>query len=284
MKAFLIFLLLFPMVAIAQDLDEIQSRGVLRHIGAPYGNFVVAPDRKKSAKYSGFSVDLVRLYAKSIGVGYEFVESDNVHTMLEDLIGSQFNILQHEPFQIESGEKYTSKGDIIATGLTVLDWRRRIVNFSSSTFPSKIWLVGHRSMQRKLPSYFDQFNRKDVLDFAARFQVIGQANTSLDPRLYGIEKFQEFRGSINDYINLVTNLKEDKLAILDFPDAIITLRKAPEKLIVIGELSGSQYMAAAFRKESPKLLESFNVFLKEIKKNGAYDRLVKRYYPELKFY
>ena len=166
----------------------------------------------------------------------------------------------------------------------MLDWRKKIINFSDSTFPSKIWLVGHKSMQKKLPENFDQFSREQVLKFASQYQVVGQANTSLDPSFYGIEKYQEFSGSINDYINLVTNLKENKLAILDFPDAIITLRKAPEKLIVIGVLSGSQHMAAAFRKESPKLLESFNRFLEEIKRNGTYDRLVKRYYPELKFY
>lgn len=283
-EALLVFLTLIPVLAKAQDLYEIQNSGVLRHIGAPYGNFIIAPDKKKSIEYSGFSIDLVRLYAKSIGVNYEFVESADVHTMLEDLIGTEFSFQQSEPFQIKFGKKFTPKGDVIETGLTILDWRKRIVNFSDSTFRSKIWLVGHKSMHKKLPPNFNQFNRVQVLEFASKFQVIGQANTSLDPSLYGIEKFQEFDGSINDYINLVMNLKENKLAVLDFPDAIITLRKAPEKLIVIGELSGPQFMAAAFRKESPKLLESFNNFLKEIKKNGTYDRLVKRYYPELKFY
>ncbi|OGT89344.1 MAG: hypothetical protein A2298_04840, partial [Gammaproteobacteria bacterium RIFOXYB2_FULL_38_6] len=274
----------FPVFAVAQDLGEIQNRGVLRHLGAPYGNFIIAPDKKKNTNYTGFSVDLVRLYAKSIGVAYEFVESHDVHTMIEDLIGTEFSHQQNAPSQITYGEKSTPKGDIIETGLTVLDWRMAIINFSDSTFSTKIWLVGHKDIQSKIPQNFDQFNRAQVLEFANRFQVIGQANTSLDPSLYGIKEYQQFSGSINDYIDLVTDMKENKLAILDFPDAIITLRKAPEKLIVIGEISAPQFMAAAFRKDSPKLLESFNNFLKELKKNGVYDRLVKRYYPELVYY
>ncbi|MBU0727237.1 ABC transporter substrate-binding protein, partial [Patescibacteria group bacterium] len=129
-KALFIFLILFPVIAMAQDLDEIKSRGILRHIGAPYGNFVIAPDKKKSSKYSGFSADLMRLYAKSIGVRYEFIESTDVHTMIEDLIGTNFNIQQYNPFRIRYGKKSTPKGDVIATGLTVLDWRKQVVNFS----------------------------------------------------------------------------------------------------------------------------------------------------------
>ncbi|MFH1356769.1 MAG: transporter substrate-binding domain-containing protein [bacterium] len=283
-QVLLILMILFPTLVMAQDLKDILNQGVLRHIGAPYGNFVIVPDKKKNTRHSGFSVDLVRLYAESIGVKYEFIESDNVHTMIEGLVGIKFRLDLQNSSQVSFGDELAPVGDVIATGLTVLDWRKKLINYSESTFPSKIWLIGHKNLQKIIPEHFDQFDKKQVLEFANKFQVIGQANTSIDPSLYGVNNFEEFKGSINDYINLVTNLKENKLAMLDFPDAIVTLRKAPEKLIVIGELSGPQTMAAAFRKGSPKLLKSFNAFLEAIKINGTYERLVNRYYPELVFY
>ena len=50
--------------ALAADLAEIRQRGVLRHLGVPYANFV-------SGFGDGLDVELLKGFAANIGVRYE---------------------------------------------------------------------------------------------------------------------------------------------------------------------------------------------------------------------
>ncbi|MDW3060326.1 transporter substrate-binding domain-containing protein, partial [Vibrio sp. 1978] len=40
----------------------------------------------------------------------------------------------------------------------------------------------------------------------------------------------------------------------------------------------------AFRKNSPELREAFDRYLDSIKKNGTYEKLVKKYYPSIYYF
>ena len=50
----------------AQDLAEIRERGVLRHLGVPYARFI-------TGNGDGLDVEIIQLFARHIGVRYEFV-------------------------------------------------------------------------------------------------------------------------------------------------------------------------------------------------------------------
>ena len=50
------------------DLPEINKRGVLRHLGVPYANFVTGSG-------DGLDVELVTLFAQHLGVKYEYVKA-----------------------------------------------------------------------------------------------------------------------------------------------------------------------------------------------------------------
>ena len=54
--------------AFADDLQDIRTRGVLRHLGVPYANFVTGSG-------DGMDVEIVQLFARHLGVRYEFVPS-----------------------------------------------------------------------------------------------------------------------------------------------------------------------------------------------------------------
>ncbi|WP_029797368.1 transporter substrate-binding domain-containing protein, partial [Vibrio parahaemolyticus] len=43
-------------------------------------------------------------------------------------------------------------------------------------------------------------------------------------------------------------------------------------------------MAVAFRKNSPELREAFDRYLDSIKKDGTYEKLVKKYYPSIYYF
>ena len=69
------------------------------------------------------------------------------------------------------------------------------------------------------------------------------------------------------------------MTLLDFPDIMVALDKWPGRIKIIGPISEEQRMAAGFRKGSPALREAFNDFLAQIKRDGTYMKLVRKYYP-----
>uniref|UniRef100_UPI002557B174 transporter substrate-binding domain-containing protein n=1 Tax=Vibrio parahaemolyticus TaxID=670 RepID=UPI002557B174 len=58
----------------------------------------------------------------------------------------------------------------------------------------------------------------------------------------------------------------------------------PGEIKVIGPVSENQKMAVAFRKNSPELREAFDRYLDSIKKDGTYEKLVKKYYPSIYYF
>ncbi len=57
----------------AGDLQDIKDRGVLRHIGVPYANFVSYIDQGEMQTLTGLDVDIIKGFAKSLGVRYQYV-------------------------------------------------------------------------------------------------------------------------------------------------------------------------------------------------------------------
>jgi membrane-bound lytic murein transglycosylase MltF len=57
--------------ALADDLADIRQRGVLRHLGVTYANFVMQSD----TGVVGLDVELMQLFASHLGVRYELVKT-----------------------------------------------------------------------------------------------------------------------------------------------------------------------------------------------------------------
>ena len=69
-KAVLVLMVtLLAMPGSAQDLAEVRENGVLRHLGVPYARFV-------SGGGESFVVEIVRPFARHIGVPYEYVPAE----------------------------------------------------------------------------------------------------------------------------------------------------------------------------------------------------------------
>ncbi|MBW2168750.1 MAG: transporter substrate-binding domain-containing protein, partial [Deltaproteobacteria bacterium] len=176
------------------------------------------------------------------------------------------------------------KGDIIANGLTILPWRKKIVDYSNPTFPTQVWLIA-RADSPLSPIVPTGNVQKDIVLVKARLKdrtVLCKAKTCLDPSLYGLKetgaRVRLFDGNLNELAPAVIN-RDAETSILDVPDALIALGKWPGKIKVIGPVSDKQEMGCGFRKASPLLREAFNRFFEKCKKDGIYVRLVNKYYP-----
>lgn len=259
--------------ALAGDLPEVKKSGVLRHLGIPYANFVTGDG-------DGMDVELVRLFARSQGLRYEYVKT-GWDTAVADLIGRK---VETKGAAVQLLSTVPVRGDLIANGFTVLPWRQKVVDFSHSTFPSQIWLVA-RADSRLDPIRPSGAIDRDILRVKGMLKgrkVLALKRTCLDPDLYDLYATGAevicFNGNLNELAPAIIN-GEAEMTILDVPDALVALDKWAGKIKVIGPISPQQEMAVAFPQTSVKLREAFNRFLAQSRKDGSYERIVKKYYP-----
>ena len=266
--------------AMGQDLEEVKASGVLRHLGVPYANFVTGSG-------DGLDVEIVRGFAERLGVRYEFVESD-WRRVIGDLTGR--HVLPRGD-RAELLEPTAIRGDLIANGMTMLRWRKEVLDFSEPTFPCGVWLVARADSELQPITPSGSLD-KDIADVKSRLNgrtVLAMANTCLDPKLYGIDdtgaevRLQPQGRKLNELVPAILN-HDAETTLLDVPDALIALERWPGDIKVIGPLSGNQVMGVAFRKDSPRLRQAFNEYLAEIQGSGVFGALVRKYYPTVFLY
>jgi len=271
--ALLLVLLACAAPAPARDLAEVRASGSLRHLGVLYAGFISGPDQ-------GLDVELMRAFARHLGVRHELVETDWDHA-LPDLTGKTFAI---EGQGVRLTGEAPERGDVLATGLTILEWRKALLNFSTPTFPTQVWLVV-RSDSPITPIAPTGDLARDIALTREKLKertVLCKSGTCLDPRLFDLERSgargREFTGSLNDLAPAVI-MGDAEATLLDVPDAVMALQKFPGKIKIIGPLGPEQMMAVGFRKDQPELLAEFNRFLEGFKASGQYMALVDKHYP-----
>jgi ABC-type amino acid transport substrate-binding protein len=274
----MLVLALSPAALYAMDLKDIKQAGVLRHLGIPYANFVTGSG-------DGMDVELTSLFARSIGVKYEYVKTD-WEPVVQDLIGKKVSAKGND---VEITEDAPVRGDMIANGFTVPPWRLKVVTFSDPTFPSQIWLIARADSAVKPIKPTGDIN-KDIETTRALMngrKVLALDKTCLDPRLYDLTaagaQVIDFKGLLNELAPAILN-NEAEMTILDVPDALVALQKWPGKVKIIGPISPKQLMGAAFGKDAPQLLAAYNGFLSKARNDGTYMKLVNKYYPTARMY
>jgi len=260
-------------IALADDIADIKARGVLRHLGVPYANFITGAS-------DGFSVEIMQLFAAHLGVQYQYVGT-SWNDVIPDLVGREV----HPEGDVASlGKERPIRGDVIANGLTILPWRKKVVAFSKPTFPTQVWLIsstdgGLKPINPSGDTDKDIVSTKSLID---QKKLLGKVGTCLDPSLYNLEeagaKTSYYPGNLNELAPaVIKGLSET--AILDVPDTLVALEKWPGQILVIGPVSPQQEMAVAFRPDDTSLLREFNAFLDQIRQDGRYRKLVEKYYP-----
>jgi ABC-type amino acid transport substrate-binding protein len=275
LSAVLISILALPGLLLAGDLPEVQQRGVLRHLGVPYANFVTGAG-------DGLDVELVQRFAEQLGVRYEYVP-----TTWADFIGDLTGQRPAGPGSRGKGsEQVPVRGDIAAHGITVIPWRQQVMKFSLPTMPTQVWVLARADSQAK-PIIPAKNVNKDIAAVKTLLRdkmVLGIRNTCLDPNLFELAglgaKPVFFSGNLNEMAPALIK-GEAEMALLDTGDSLIALAKWPGKIKVIGPLTPEQRMAAAFAPASSQLVQAFNDFLKQCQNNGVYLALVKKYYPTI---
>ena len=268
----------------AGDLAEIRQRGVLRHLGIPYAHFV----RDTAKGLDGLDVELMQLFAVYLGVEYQWVRT-SWSKVFGDLTGKK--VQPNKDSGVEVIGETAIRGDIIANGMTILNWRRQVVQFSNPTFPTGVWLIARADSPIKPiePSGDIETDIQRVKSLLAGRSVLTMEGTCLDPNLYDLAstradiRFHTASENLNEIAPAIINGAAEA-TLLDVPDALVALQKWPGDIKIIGPISSGQFMGAAVAKSSPDLLDAFNRFFQDLQTSGAYDELVKKYYPSVYLY
>lgn len=275
-----IFLLAFPSITGATDLDDIKKRGELRHLGIKYANFVTGSG-------DGFDVELVRGFAEHLGVRYTLVYSD-FYNVIRDLLGKDV-VRQGAAVGLEGN--FPVKGDMIATGFTVLPWRQEVLLYSKPTFPSQVLLIARSDEQLQPIKGVGPLERdiEETKALIATRSVLVMERTCLDPSNYGLKnqgidlRSYTRSSNLNEMVPALLNGEAD-LTLLDVPDAILDLQKWAGKIKILGPISTHQELAAAFPKNAPALRDAFDAYLESLRQSGEYDRLVDKYFPGIRLF
>lgn len=279
--------IVFSQGVLAMDLEGIKQQGVLRHIGVPYANFVSYIQKDNFQSLSGLDVDLVKGFAASLGVEYQFVPA-KWNNAIGKLTG------QHAQFknnQTIFGDACAIEGDIIANGVTILDWRTKLADFSNDYFPSAVWLVARSdsTLQPINPSSSINKDINTVKKLIKGKDVLAMEHSCLDPNLYDLYDtganviLPHTEQKLSEMVPAIMN-KDAESTLLDVADTLIALEKWPGEIKVIGPVSQEQRMGAVFRKDSPELRKAFNQYLDDIKKDGSYLKLVEKHYPSVSYF
>lgn len=268
----------------ARDLEEVKKAGVLRHLGIPYANFVFRFSEDDQVSYSGLDIELMQGFAQYIGVDYQFIAA-NWGNVFGKLTGQHGKFINH---QVKLGHRQEIEGDVMAHGVTILDWRQQLVDFSDDYFPSTVWLVAktYSDLTPITPTGLLKSDIVKVKGMLCGKNVLAMKQSCLDPDLYNLHESkvniiwptQELQ--LNEMVPAMLN-GEAEATLLDLADSLIALQKWPNQIKVIGPISEEQRMGVGFRKNSPKLRQAFNDYLQQIRRDGTYLALVEKYYPSV---
>jgi len=244
------------------DLLHIQEDGVLKVItsysGTSYFLYRGQP--------MGYEYDLLKRFAKNLGVELSIIVSNNIDTMF---------------YQLEEG-----KVDLIAHGLTVTNERKKKVAFSDYLY------LTHQVLVQRKPENWRKMKWSEVQASLVHdaIELIGDtvsvaSNTSYFARLANLS--EEVGGEIHidtlpgdlstdKAIEMVAN-GEIKYTVSDDNIASINASYYPELDIRV-PISFSQRMAWALRPQSKELEKALNEWIKGMKKGVEYYAIYDKYF------
>ena len=219
--------------------------GIVSDMGVPFA-FI------KDGKLMGFDVELATRFAASLGK--ELVPVD-----------MQFGSLL--------AAVSTSKIDLITSSLAITDERKKQIDFSDPYYDSSVCLIARRkniaNESADILKSADDLAEKRIGIFA------GTVHDAFVAKKY--PKATAFQ--YNSSADMMLSLKTGKIdaAMYDLITARILLKHNDDMGLLTDKIFDMP-LGVGFNKNNPKLRNEFNTFLKNIRSNGTYDEMFKRWF------
>jgi glutamine transport system substrate-binding protein len=207
---------------------------------------------EEGGEYKGIDIDIINAIAKDQGFDIEFSPMD-------------FNGIIPA---MQAGEL-----DIAIAGMSITDKRKKTVDFSDPYFDAGLSLVVKKGTSGI--KSIDDLKGKTV---AVKKGTTGAtfAEEKADKGGFKIVQFNDSPAMFQE----VANGNADAL-IEDYPVIAYAIAQKDQGLEIVGErLNGDKYGIAVLKGENQDVLKKINSGLKELKKNGKYDEILKTYLGE----
>ncbi len=270
MKRFLVFLMsvvalvLFSTSAVthASDLNlklwqsstlyKIVHRGVLKvGLNAGYMPFEM---RSRSGQIIGFDVDIANAMAKAMGVKLKLINTD-----WDGIIPALL----------------TNKFDIIISGMTITQKRNLKVNFADPYYVVGQTILLNKKWKGKITDY-KQLN-------SSKFTITGMLGTTGDiaaKKYLSKAKLESF-GTEEEAVMQVIQGRADAFVYDEPYNAIFYATKGKGKLVFLDKPFTYEPLGWAIRKGDPDFLNWLNNFLREIKHDGSYEKMRKKWFIDV---
>ncbi len=248
--------LIFGMLASCGSDDKKEdSSNKKEYIAATEPTFAPFDTTDKDGNLVGFDMDLMNAIAKDQGfkVKYKAFEFDALIPSLQ-----------------------AGNCDMITAGMNADDpARQKKVDFSKPYYQSGLVVVVKK----------DNKKVKSIDDFTKDMKVASQIGTTSADKVTELKKSDKIQEAVinNKFTDCLLQLKNGDIQaiVMDKPVAEQALGKFKEFKIV-GEPLNAEHFAFAVKKGDKELLKKVNKGLENIKKNGTFDKLKKKWFEENK--
>jgi len=198
----------------------------------------------------GFDVDMVNAIAKDQGfkVKWKNMEFDGLISALK-----------------------SNNIDIVASGLTITKERQKQVDFSDSYYDSGLTVAVAN----------DNSDIKGI-DSLSKSTIVGvQIGTSGAKKAEALKKKGQIK-TVKTYNGLDVAFQDLQngtvdAVINDLPVTKAYIEKQPDKIKIVGDTIDAESYGIAVNKDNSELKDMINAGLKDIKDNGTYDKLFKKW-------
>jgi polar amino acid transport system substrate-binding protein len=207
---------------------------------------------------------------KVVGFDVEFA------TRVAQKLGKQIEITDME-FGGLLPALISGKVDMIGAGLSITEERAKRILYSESYYPSGIAVVV-RAGGEPAPSHTTA-KMRDANDVRHKTLgvLLGSVYDTYASRTYPEAKVLQYQ-NLTDMLTALNSGKID-VTFMDQSSVPEMLKANPDLGILAKDIFSFPY-GAGFNKETPALRDQFNAFLKEIRRNGIYADMVKRWMEE----
>ncbi|PMQ00741.1 MAG: basic amino acid ABC transporter substrate-binding protein [Dictyoglomus sp. NZ13-RE01] len=254
MKRIIILLILFLMlfslpILSAGAVERIKKAGVLK-VGS---DVAYAPfEFMEGDKPVGFDIDLAQEIANALGVKLEVINT---------------------PFDGIIAALKAKKFDIIMSAMTITEERKKEISFSKPYFDSG-QIIAIRANDTSIKS------EKDLKGKIVGVQLgtTGEISARKLKDSLGIKEIRSYETIPEAFMDL--ELGRVDAVINDMPVSLYYAKNNP-KIKCIGKPFTIERYGIAMRKEDTDLLIKINLILDQLKKNGKYDEIYKKWFGTL---
>lgn len=209
---------------------------------------------KEGGKIVGFDVDLVDLVAEDLGLEQSIVNT---------------------PFEgIETGQTMnTGKCDLAAAGMTITEERAQVMDFSDPYFNAT------QALLVKKGAGYDSLESLSGKTLAVQVGTTGQEYAEQNaPDDVELKVFEDLA-----LLTAAVKTGDVEAAINDNGVLYDYVEQNPDTEVSVEFDTGEQYGFAVAKDQNDKLLQTVNDVLAQAMKDGTYEKLFRKYFPDAEF-